>query len=916
MTSDRFEKLVERNRRDDELKRREQQFRKLVEGSIQGLVVFVDDRPVFANQAMANILGQDGPDDILRMRSSSDFVHTSEIDRVAGYRRNRLLGEAAPEIYEFKAVRKDGSMAWLEARSTICEWDGERAIQSACVDITERKYAEMALGESEARFKDFAESASDWYWQTDAQHRVVDYSVNASGAASADRVGSHLLGKTRFDLRLPEDADDDKWQRHRSDLEAHRPFRNFVYLSDVPEGEYRHVRISGTPVFDAEGGFVGYRGTGSDITELLRRDDELLQSAQRYRSLVEGSIQGMFVHRDLQLLFANEECARILGYESLEELQKAGPVDQHFHPDEKDRLRGYAEARLRGDTLPSNYELRALRKDGSSIWLENRVTLVEWEGGPAIQSVFYDITDRKRAEAGLSASEQRFRALVEYAPEAITMLDVDTGLYLDANPMAEALHGLPRDELIGKLGPAGLSPKIQVDGRPSAEAAPDYLSRALAGEFPRFEWMHLDPEGKETLCEVSLARLPDPHRNLVRASITDITERKAAEARRAELEADLAQAQKMEAVGQLTGGVAHDFNNMLAVILGSAELLEDELGENNPRLAAVLHGTKRAADLTQHLLAFSRKQALQPAIININSLIAYITGLLRSTLEEHIDIETVIGAGLWNCEVDRGQLENALVNLAINARDAMPDGGMLTIETANARLDDDYAAAQAEVEPGQYVMLAISDTGSGMPPEIQEHVFEPFYTTKEVGKGTGLGLSMIYGFVKQSGGHVAIYSEPGEGTTIKLYLPRSTETEAEEKPLVLGDAPVARGESVLVVEDDPDLRTLAVALLSNLGYQVMEAATGEAALEQLGSKSAVNLLLTDVMLPGGMNGRELATEIEKRAPGIHVLYMSGYTENAIVHHGRLDAGIELLEKPFRRADLARAVRKALDGSST
>jgi CheY-like chemotaxis protein len=245
----------------------------------------------------------------------------------------------------------------------------------------------------------------------------------------------------------------------------------------------------------------------------------------------------------------------------------------------------------------------------------------------------------------------------------------------------------------------------------------------------------------------------------------------------------------------------------------------------------------------------------------------------------------------------------------------MPDGGKLTIETANARLDDDYAAAQAEVTPGQYIMLAITDTGSGMAPEVRQRVFEPFFTTKAVGKGSGLGLSMIYGFVKQSGGHVTIYSEPGEGTTIKLYLPRSTAAAAVESKPATGAVPAARGETVLVVEDDPDLRTLAVALLSNLGYQVLEAGTAAAALVQLASTTRVNLLLTDVMLPGGMNGRELAEEAERRAPGLQVLYMSGYTEDAIMHHGRLDAGAELLQKPFRRADLARAVRRALDRPS-
>ena len=264
--------------------------------------------------------------------------------------------------------------------------------------------------------------------------------------------------------------------------------------------------------------------------------------------------------------------------------------------------------------------------------------------------------------------------------------------------------------------------------------------------------------------------------------------------------------------------------------------------------------------------------------------------------------------------MDPSQLENALINLVVNARDAMPDGGKLTIETANARLNHDHAAIQAEVTPGQYVVLAVTDTGSGMSPEVREHIFEPFFTTKEVGKGNGLGLSMVYGFIKQSGGHVTVYSEEGEGTTIKLYLPRSTATRPVDLKPEADETSVAQGETVLVVEDDPDLRTLTVSQFRKLGYRVIEAATGPEALKQLGSAAWVDLLLTDMMLPGGMNGRELATEAKRRAPGISVLYMSGYAENAITHQDRLDPNAKLLQKPFSRAELNRAVRQALDDS--
>ncbi len=402
--------------------------------------------------------------------------------------------------------------------------------------------------------------------------------------------------------------------------------------------------------------------------------------------------------------------------------------------------------------------------------------------------------------------------------------------------------------------------------------------------------------------EIRELRTPDGGTLVITVDITESVQR----------EEQLRQAQKMEAVGQLTAGVAHDFNNLLTVISGNAGLLADQLGAEHSRLNALTRAARRGAELTQRLLAFSRKQVLRPESLNANNLLADTTDLLGRTLGEHIEIETVTAASLWNCEVDSAQLENALINLAINARDAMPDGGKLTMETANTRLDEHYAAAQADVSPGQYVMLAITDSGCGMSPENLKHVFEPFFTTKPLGSGSGLGLSMVYGFVKQSGGHISIYSEEGDGTTIKLYLPRSSEVEAAKPKQALDDVPTAHGETVLLVEDDEDVRDFTVFLLTGLGYRTIEAATGAAALEQLETAHDVDLLVTDVVLAGGMNGRELATEAKRRLPRTKVLYMSGYTENAIVHQGRLDSDAEFLQKPFDREDFARALRRVLD----
>jgi two-component system NtrC family sensor kinase len=384
--------------------------------------------------------------------------------------------------------------------------------------------------------------------------------------------------------------------------------------------------------------------------------------------------------------------------------------------------------------------------------------------------------------------------------------------------------------------------------------------------------------------------------------------------RRETLEASLRQSQKMEAVGQLTGGVAHDFNNLLTIILGNLQMALRQLPEGKPRTLAAnaYQAADRAAELTKRLLAFSRSQPLDPHSIDANRLVAGMSGLLDRTLGETVAVETVRSAGLWQTEADAPQLEAAILNLAINARDAMAEGGKVTIETGNAFLDEFYCQSVEGVKPGQYVMISVTDTGSGMPPNVIEKAFDPFFTTKAAGAGTGLGLSQVYGFIKQSGGHVRIYSEIGEGTTVKLYLPRSF---AREKPPTAGktvdESPSGKQETVLVVEDDPDVRAYVVETLSALNYRVREAANAEDALHLLDDPAAVDLLLTDVVMPG-MNGRNLAEAAQRRRPGLKVLYMTGYSRNAIVHQGRLDAGVSLMQKPFSQTMLAMRVRTVLE----
>jgi len=426
----------------------------------------------------------------------------------------------------------------------------------------------------------------------------------------------------------------------------------------------------------------------------------------------------------------------------------------------------------------------------------------------------------------------------------------------------------------------------------------------------QIEYRLVKPDGETIHVREFMQPIWNETGRLIQSIITnqDITEQK-------QTEEQLRQAQKMEAVGQLTGGIAHDFNNLLAVIIGNLELVEGEINETAPAaewVETAIAAAERGAGLTQRLLAFSRKQALRPTAIDTNELLQNMLELTRRTIGERIEVQLVGDAGLWQCFVDPNQLENAILNLAINARDAMSAGGKLTITTSNARIDDDYARAQTELSPGQYVLIAVSDTGSGMPEDIQKRAFEPFYTTKDVGLGSGLGLSMVYGFIKQSGGHISIYSEVGAGTTIRLYLPRfSAEELPEAIPVDSSKISKANGEVVLVVEDDDDLRSLMVRILRSLDYEVLEANSGAPALEILRSPTEVDLLLTDVVLPKEMSGTELSEEALLVRPDLHVLYMSGYTEDAILHGGRLADGVQFLQKPFRMVDVARATRKAL-----
>jgi PAS domain S-box-containing protein len=550
--------------------------------------------------------------------------------------------------------------------------------------------------------------------------------------------------------------------------------------------------------------------------------------------------------------------------------------------------------------------------------------------------------ERQRAEAGLRSSRARLERVLDTSPVGIVEV-TPHGEFLYLNATAERILRAGRAALEGRRYEDMPWVLRTADGETlSARQLPG--ARALAGELViGTELEMFDPQDKRRVM-LSVNAAPMIEGGSVQSALIafgDVTERHRAERallaaqsklralnenleqrvaeemlRRTHIEEALRQSQKMEAIGQLTGGVAHDFNNLLTIILGNLENLEHRLPPDvrlQRYVAAAIRGATRAAVLTDRLLAFSRRQPLMPDVIDVNALVAGMSDLLRGTLGEGIRIETVLGGELWPAFVDASQLENALINLAVNARDAMPEGGTLTIETRNCEIDAAEAATPDDLQPGQYVCTGVRDTGSGMSEEVRAKAFEPFFTTKDIGHGTGLGLSQVYGFIKQSGGHVTIGTALREGTTVTLYLPRRLD--AAEPASDAPPPPTPRGrieETVLVVEDDPDVRAYTESMVAELGYRVLTAGDAAAALKLLDLHPEADLLFTDVGLPGGRDGRLLADEARQRYPRLKVLFTTGYARDAIVQGGRLDRGIEIVFKPFRYSELALKIRQALD----
>ncbi len=784
-----------------------------------------------------------------------------------------------------------GEFVYADVRCSAGVHEGRVLVLTSARDVTGWR---APADESESLLRAVQRLIGLGIWELDPATGTLTWSDNVYEiyGLPRERFGNDL--ESYMELVHPDD---------RSAMLAH--YRDFIdsgralfaFEHRVVSAAGRTIFVRGTGEFrdTPDGRLLG--GVVQNITDLIEARDRTEHLSRRLMDTLENMSDGFLaLDRDWRIEYMNTQAEQLLNRPRGEVL---GKVIWEEFPEAV------------GSGFQQQYET-AVSSGQTVRFVEYSAPLSKWfevSAYPASESLgvyFRDITDRQIAEEAMRISDERFRIVAGATSDVIWDWDLQAQSVW-WNEGVTTLFGYDRDAL--EPGPESWSQRIH----------PDDLERVLQGIHAvidgsdsnwedEYRFVHASGRILTVMDRGYVIRDDDGRAVRMIGSMNNLTERR-------EMDDRLRQSQKLEAIGQITGGVAHDFNNLLTVILGNADLLAEQLTDRQQlRMMAEMTATaaERGAELTARLLSFARRQALAPQPLNVNRLVKGMDGLLRRTLTEDIDIEIVQAGGLWVTSVDPGQLEVALLNLAINARDAMPGGGCLTIETANTKLDDAYARAHDEVSPGQYVMISVSDTGFGMPSEVVQRAFEPFFTTKEVGKGSGLGLSMVHGFVKQSGGHVKIYAESGEGTTVKLYFPRDlvempTGDSDETVPLIAGGR-----ETILVVEDDALVREHLVSQLQDLGYDVAGASSGPEAMELLHRGERYDLLFTDIVMPGGMNGRQLADEALRVAPRMRVLFTSGYSDNAIVHHGRLDYGVQLLSKPYRRQELAQKVRDVLD----
>ncbi len=1012
------------------LQRSEARFRDLIAGSIQGVLVHRNLKPLFANDAYAKIFGYQRAEEILALDSIAPLIDPDERSRVTEIGAARLAGEDVPPCYEYRGVRRDGTVIWLANTARVVDWEDGTAIQSVVVDVTDQKLAEKALKEREALLRAIIDNSPSTITLKDTAGRLL--LVNSAFERIYGVPRRKALGKDAAEFVTDGHA------------EIGRRHNRRVLETLQPHTEERDVRLPGGrrfcsivtkfPVFHPDGRLMGLGTISTDITALKRTEEALRASEARLAGIVDIAPEAVItVDAEQRIQLFNQGAETIFGYASSEVVGRPLEIliPERFRIVHREHFEAFARSRGASRTMNERGEISGLRKDGSEFPAEASISRLDLGSEVVFTVILRDITERKEAEAALQRGEELLRLVIDSLPVQIAYLDAEERFVL-VNRTCARWCGADPDEIIGRTVaeicgdqynlfashlaevragrevtfeqqvryPDGIAREVRtilvpnidadrgvvgfinltediteakraqhalreseerlrgiIDNSPSAIVLKDLKGRYRLVNRQYEKWYGVSeadvigktsrdlfpPEAAEAFVDHDRQVLETGQPSTREQNVTfadgamhrlvitrfpvfgsdgrpigvgvinhDVTEQRRAEDR-------LRQAQKMEAVGQLTGGIAHDFNNLLTIVLSNLELLTERLSDEGRlrRLAhTALDAVRRGGELTQRLLAFSRQQPLEPHAVDLGELVDGMTDLLRRTLGEGIEVRVRRAEDLWLCRADPTQVENALLNLAINARDAMPKGGTITIETVNVTFSDSAGTVgRLDLAPGEYVLLSVSDTGRGMPPEIVERAFEPFFTTKEMGKGSGLGLSMIYGFVKQSGGDVDIDSRAGYGTTVRIYLPRAENGERSSPP-VRPDGAVRTaesGETILVVEDDPIVSGVLADLIASMGYRVEAVEDGKSALAVLEHTDRIDLMLVDVMLPGEISGPELARMAQRRWPSLKVVFTSGYGPEELHHQGGLEKGVRVLHKPYQKHELANRLREVLGG---
>ncbi len=898
--------VTERKQAEEKIRESEESYRNLFQNAQVGLfrTRISDGKILESNDQLARMFGYDSREEfIAEYATAQNYVDPGTRERML----RELWEKGTVQNFQARFYRKDGSIFWVQYSARIYPEKGW--IEGVAEDITERKRAEEALRESEARYRDLVENTHDLICTHDLEGRIL--SVNRAAVELTGYSTEELIGKNLRDILAPDVRHG--LENYLAEIQQ-KGMASGLMKVETKSGEtrlweYRNsLRTEGvaTPIV---------RGFARDVTEQKRAERALRESEARNRYISEtisdyaysfqvapdGTMRGDWV---------NDAFIRTFGF-TPDEIEARGGWQTMVYPDDLPMVIAHAQRVVHGQKdvcemrfVTRHGEVRWLRDYAIPVWdpKENRVV--------RIYGAAQDITERKRAEEALRESERRYATLVEASPVGIFRTDAQGQTTYVSRRWCQ-IAGLEAEAALGDGWLAAVHP----DDRD--RLASGWTEAAQAGRASTAEYRFLHADG--TIRWVAGQAVPErDERGRVTGYvgvITDITEHKQVEEERLRLQEQLYHAQRMESVGRLAGGIAHDFNNILSVILGYGEVGLRKVHPRDPlavNFQQIVEAARRASALTGQLLAFSRKQTLQPRVLNLNTVVQNLEEMLERLIGEDIALHLHLDPELALVEVDPGQMEQVIMNLVVNARDAMPQGGQLIIETRNVVLDEVYARTHPEAMPGPHVLLAVTDTGCGIEPDLLDKIFEPFFTTKEKGQGTGLGLSTVYGIVRQSGGTIWVYSERGQGTTFKIYLPQTRGAPPVTKEELRPERePAALGQQVLVVEDEPAVRELLEQILASAGYRVTAVAnSGEALLwvEEKGLRP--DLLLVDVILPG-MDGSALAARLRHSLPDLKVLYMSGYTDNVIAHRGVLDPGTHFIQKPFTLDDLTQKVQEVL-----